>query len=179
MKSITDKPRSNNKTDNPFMVNRRDYDREKVCEVVFDKIRTSSKSVISILAEGCDGHTFPNRLIFYKWLRDDSELASNYARAKRDQADFLAEELLKIADDGQNDWMEKNDPNNPGYALNGEHSSRSRLRVDTRKWIMARMNPKKYGDRMIHAGDGESPVVVEQRLAADADELMKKIKGGE
>ena len=35
-----------------------------------------------------------------------------------------------------------------GWVLNGEHIQRSRLRVDTRKWYLSKLNPKKYGDKV-------------------------------
>jgi hypothetical protein len=60
----------------------------------------------------------------------------------------LAEETLDIADDGRNDWMERNDPKNQGYEFNGEHVQRSRLRVDARKWFAAKVAPKKYGEKV-------------------------------
>lgn len=60
----------------------------------------------------------------------------------------MAEEILEIADDGTNDWMMRQGEN--GVALepivDHEHISRSKLRVDARKWLMAKMQPKKYGD---------------------------------
>ncbi|EDT6018112.1 DNA packaging protein, partial [Salmonella enterica subsp. enterica] len=64
----------------------------------------------------------------------------------------IAEELFDIADDGTNDWMEKLDKDGEaiGYQLNGEHVQRSKLRIDTRKWYLSKIMPKKYGDRIQH-----------------------------
>lgn len=90
------------------------------------------------------------------WASEDAEFAKRYARAMDQRTDRMAEEILDISDDGQNDWMERE-----GYTVgNGEHIQRSRLRVDTRKWLMAKMMPKKYGDRTTIAGDPENPVSV-------------------
>lgn len=82
------------------------------------------------------------------WLARNPEFAEQYARAREQQADVLAEETLEIADDGKNDWMVNNDPDNPGYKLNGEHVQRSRLRVDARKWFASKVAPKKYGEKV-------------------------------
>lgn len=101
------------------------------------------RSLVSILKSRAD---FPVYSSFMEWVSQDKVLAERYAKAKEDQADYLAEELLDIADDGSNDWMETNDPENPGWKLNGEHYQRSRLRVDTRKWIASKLKAKKYGD---------------------------------
>lgn len=63
--------------------------------------------------------------------------------------DLMAEEILDIADDGTNDWMEKKDDedNCIGWRENGEAVQRSKLRVDTRKWLMSKLAPKKYGEK--------------------------------
>lgn len=57
--------------------------------------------------------------------------------------------MLEIADDASNDWMERTgkDGESIGWQLNGEHVNRSKLRIDTRKWIMERMAPKTYGSK--------------------------------
>ena len=62
----------------------------------------------------------------------------------------MEDELLEIADDATNDWMEKRDRDGEaiGWMVNGEHIQRSRVRIDTRKWIMSKRAPKKYGDRV-------------------------------
>jgi len=86
----------------------------------------------------------------FKWLREKPEFSQQYARAKEESADALFEELLEIADDGTNDWMERQNAEgeNIGWQLNGEHVQRSRLRLDTRKWALSKLKPKKYGDRI-------------------------------
>lgn len=70
----------------------------------------------------------------------------------------MAEEILDIADDATNDWMADNydEGKTPGYELNGENIQRSKLRVDTRKWLMAKMKPKRYGDKLDVTTDGKA-----------------------
>jgi hypothetical protein len=62
----------------------------------------------------------------------------------------IADELLEIADDGSNDWMERE---KGGYELNAEHIQRSRARIDTRKWLLSKMLPKVYGDTKDDSAD--------------------------
>lgn len=83
------------------------------------------------------------------WLNqaDKHEFMEQYEQAQAIKAENLADELLAIADNGTNDYMQRSNPDNPGWVANGEHIQRSRLRVDTRKWIAAKLLPKKYGDR--------------------------------
>ena len=59
----------------------------------------------------------------------------------------MADELIEISDNGKNDWMLRNGKDEPGYEANGEHLQRSRLRVDTRKWMLSKALPKIYGDK--------------------------------
>ena len=76
------------------------------------------------------------------WRYKYPEFATLYAQAKMVQADLLAEECLEIADDTTHDI--KVTPE--GYeSLNGEYVARSRLRIDTRKWLAAKLLPKQYG----------------------------------
>lgn len=96
----------------------------------------------------CKDEDMPGPAYLYALLDADPEFAKRYARACEGRADGLVDEMLEIADDGSNDWMESNDPENPGFSLNGEHIQRSRVRVDTRKWLVKVLNPKKYGDRV-------------------------------
>ena len=85
----------------------------------------------------------------FKWIREDAEFSSQYAKAKEESADALMEEMLDIADNGTNDYMENldGDGNCVGYRLNGEFLQRSKLRVDVRKWAASKLKPKKYGDK--------------------------------
>jgi hypothetical protein len=96
----------------------------------------------------CDMEGMPCKQTVMTWLQKHPEFLEIYRIAQQERAEGYFEEIADIADDGSNDWMSNNDPDNPGYKFNGEHFGRSRLRVDTRKWICAKMNPKKYGDKI-------------------------------
>lgn len=98
----------------------------------------------------------------FKWMREHEEFSKQYELAKEQCADMMAEELLEIADDGRNDYMEKLDKDDGGvigYQLNGEHVQRSRLRVDARKWIAAKLKPRKYGDKQEIVGAGGEALI--------------------
>jgi len=98
----------------------------------------------------CRLDDMPAMSTVFQWLRERPEFSEQYARAKAEAADVLVEEILDIADDATNDWMEVHDKDGvaAGYKLNGEHVQRSRLRIDARKWIAAKLKPKKYGERV-------------------------------
>jgi hypothetical protein len=96
----------------------------------------------------CKADDMPETVTIFRWLRTNEEFCSQYAKAKEESADALVEEILDIADDGSNDWMQTHDEENVGYRANGEAIQRSRLRVDTRKWIASKLKAKKYGDKV-------------------------------
>jgi hypothetical protein len=99
-----------------------------------------------------------------EWVRADADFAVRYARAKEMQADRFAEEIIEIADDGRNDWMEREIDGRTVRVTDHEHIQRSRVRIDARKWLMAKMAPKKYSDRMTLAGDGDAPLQAVTRI---------------
>lgn len=111
-------------------------------------------NICAQLAEGismrtvCKADDMPDKSTVFKWLRTIPEFKDQYTRAKDESADALIEDSLDIADNGTNDWMSRNDPENAGFVLNGEHIQRSRLRVETRKWLASKLKPKKYGEKV-------------------------------
>lgn len=77
---------------------------------------------------------------------NDEPFSEQYAKARLFQAEAMADELLDIADDASNDWMKREGKDKEeSWVQNGEAVNRSRLRVDTRKWVAERMAAKKYG----------------------------------
>ena len=126
-----------------------------------DYTKELADDICAQLAEGkslrtvCLPDEMPSKTTIFNWMRTKDGFLDQYTRAKEESADAMFEETIDIADDGANDWMENNDPENAGYKFNGEHIQRSKLRVDTRKWMMSKMKPKKYGDRITteHTGN--------------------------
>jgi hypothetical protein len=112
----------------------------------------------------CRDPLMPSISNFMKCLRDSPSYAESYAKAIQMRADAMFEEILDIADDGTNDFMLKNAEDPTSVVLNGEHVQRSRLRVDTRKWTLARMNSKKYGDKHYVGGVEDAPIKVQNTI---------------
>lgn len=104
----------------------------------------------------CKDESLPAMSTLFKWLSEIKEFSEQYEKAKQESTDAMAEEILDIADDGTNDYMEiERADGSVKEVLNAEHVQRSRLRVDTRKWLMAKMKPKKYGDKIDMTSGGE------------------------
>lgn len=87
---------------------------------------------------------------FLGWVQTVEELSDHYARSRMTGLDVLADELQDIADDSGGDAVAVN---------------HARLRVDTRKWVLSKLVPKKYGDRIAVDADVKVSVNYEQILA--------------
>ena len=135
----------------PLKLDGQRWDREKVIDHICGELATSSKGIGKILKEGYEGQELPAYSKIMLWVSEDDLLWDKYARAKSEQADFMADEMLEIADDDQNDWQ------------------RARLRVDTRKWLASKLKPKKYGERLQHAGHDDGPLRAPVSLHIDMD----------
>jgi hypothetical protein len=107
------------------------------------------------LRDVCRDEDMPTESTVRTWANDDREgFYAQYARAREIGYHAMADETLEIADDGRNDWVRRQDENGETYVLNGEHVQRSRLRVDTRKWLLSKALPKLYGDKIIQEVTG-------------------------
>ena len=127
----------------------------------------------------CKSEAKPSISTVMRWLFDPLlagdprlEFREHYARARQAQAEYILDEILDIADDGSNDWRARHDEKGQftGYEANGEAIQRSRLRVDARKWIIAKLLPR-YADRLVHEGDQDKPI----KLEMDDRELARRV----
>ncbi len=121
----------------------------------------------------CEAKGMPSAETVRRWLLDNEDFCAQYVRAREVQADRFAEEILEIADYASDDWAVDKDGKK---TLDHEHVQRSRLRVDTRKWLMARMAPKKYGDKMQHVGEGGGPIRTEVDLTGIPTDVLRELR---
>ena len=102
-------------------------DIERIFRFICSEIERG-KSLISILTKNDE---MPSTQTFYKWIDEDVDKSKRYARATSQRAEFMFEEILDISD--------KSTPENVQV---------DKLRVDSRKWMLAKMQPTKYGDKI-------------------------------
>lgn len=96
------------------------------------------------LRKVCLDPDMPSKASVFTWLRLHPAFLDHYARAREAAADSMVDDMLAIADDSAGDITVTED----GRTIaNLEHVQRSRLKVDTRKWIASKLRPKAYGDR--------------------------------
>lgn len=108
----------------------------------------------------CREEGMPHVGTFLRWVANDSILREQYETAMEQRADAMFEEMFQIADETNRDNIETENGDRP----NAEWISRSRLRVDVRKWALSKMMPKKYGDKVALVGDPQQPLQVESSL---------------
>lgn len=111
---------------------------DKICELILSGMS---------LARICKLDGMPEPASIYRWFRKYPEFCENYKRAKEDQADYFAEDIIDIAD-----------------LASPEDVQVAKLRVDTRKWVASKFKPKKYGDTLDAKITGEGTVTFEHRL---------------
>jgi hypothetical protein len=99
------------------------------------------------LSSICRDEAMPAKSAVFRWIATDPSFKDRYTRAEIEGCTAMAEDAISIADDDTNDWIASDDPQKPGCRPNGENIQRSRLRVETRKWMLARLLPHLYGDR--------------------------------
>ncbi|MBX5236294.1 terminase small subunit protein [Rhizobium sp. NLR4a] len=131
-----------------------------ICERIAD-----GESLRSI----CRDEAMPAKSTVLSWLADNEKSAfrTKYAQAREIQADGFVDEMIEIADDGSNDWMERSFGEETRWVENGEALRRSQLRIVTRQWIAEKLKPKKYG----------SKVELEHGVTSGVAELLDAING--
>lgn len=90
----------------------------------------------------------PDCATVFAWMRKFPEFLKQYARAKEESADAMAEDILDIADTPQMGEVTKTKADGSVETRQGDMIEHRRLQVDARKWLASKLKPKKYGDRV-------------------------------
>ena len=109
-------------------------------DVILDKI-ASGKSLRDI----CSAEGMPSESLVRKWSIQEDDFGAQYARAREAGMEALADEILQISDSQEGDVLKTEDGRE---IVNHDAIQRAKLRVDTRKWLMSKIAPKRYGDKL-------------------------------
>lgn len=117
------------------------------------------------------------RTTVYDWKAAHPSFSERIARAREAGFDALADECLAIADETAHDTKFVGEDDTP--VPNAEWISRSKLRVETRLKLLAKWDPKRYGDRVAHelSGPDGGAIVVRAEELGD-DDLARIASGG-
>lgn len=115
------------------------------------KIATSNQGLATI----CSDLKISVSTVF-EWLADKSkpEFSEQYARAREAQADFLADEIIELADTYRKTEIEYHSTEGSSTTIQ-DNVNRSKLQIDARKWKASKLAPKKYGDKVDITTAGE------------------------
>ena len=136
----------------------------------------------------CEEEGMPKSNTVREWIRQDEKVISDggegkgvsaaIARAREEGFDHIAQECLDIADDKSKDFIERDGR----MVVDKEHVQRSRLRIDTRLKLLAKWDPKRYGEKIAVEGKGFGDMVVKYAFALpeeakDVEDWTKAIEG--
>jgi hypothetical protein len=133
---------------------------EEICGLIAD-----GNSIRAI----CALPGMPSKRVIFNWLDQHEEFARKYEIARQMQAEFWSHEIIAIADDASEDFIITEDGRR---VVDHEAINRSRLKVETRKWLLSKLLPKKYGDRVT------ADITVRQDLRELSDVELLRIASG-
>lgn len=127
------------------------------------------------LSAVCRRPEMPHKSTVLRWLHDKPELRDRYVQARDDLMEYWASDIIEIADDGTMDTMPGlNKYGDEVMVPNHANVQRDRLRIDSRKWMLARLKPQVYGDhvQVEHSGEVAHRVDI---TALSAREKMRRL----
>lgn len=129
------------------------------------------------LRQICRDERMPHWTTVYDWKAANEEFSLRIARAREAGHDAIASDCLQIADDGFNDTYMDEDGNK---RTDTDVIQRSKLRIETRLKLLAKWDPKRYGDKVDinHGGQDGNPIKTESTVTLSAEEAYKKMLGG-
>jgi len=109
---------------------------DRVCELMVE-----GRSLRQI----CGMSGMPSRRSVFNWLEKNEEFRQKYEIARLMQVECWTHEIIEIADDTSGDFV----INERGErVVDHENINRARLKIDARKWLMSKLHPQRYGDRV-------------------------------
>lgn len=117
------------------------------------------------LAQICRDEHMPETRTVYDWRREHPDFDTAIARAREDGYDEIAADCLTIADSGINDTYMTDD----GERTNTDVIARSKLRVETRLKLLAKWDPKRYGDKIQTEHSGAVQIEAIERRIIDSN----------
>lgn len=106
----------------------------------------------------CEDPVMPHRSTVYEWVKDDRDgFADKYAQARNIGLDRMADEVLAIADTPVHGVKTRITADGI-ETTEGDMIEHRRLQVDTRKWYLSKLAPKRYGDKLELSGPDGQPI---------------------
>lgn len=127
-----------------------DKDKERIITEICDKVIEEKISFNEAVKE-----SDISLVSFYKWISKSDELQTLYKYARDVRSDVLFEQIIEIADTTEEGTIVETDDQGRTKEKTGDMTQHRRLKIDSRKWVVSRMSPKKYGDKLdLSSADG-------------------------
>jgi hypothetical protein len=130
---------------------------QKTFDVICEKVSTGMT-----LNEVCRMKGMPLAVTVRAWVMHNKPpgIYTQYARAKELQLEAMADEMQEIADHARNDWMTRNFRGVTSVVPNREVIDRSKLRVETRKWLLSKLARGRFGEPREGKPEGDEGAVI-------------------
>ena len=113
----------------------------------------------------CMDKDMPSQQTVYSWIYKNPAFLEKYTRAREEQAETHFDILTDIADETPETVpVFDREGNQIDVKLDSAYIAWQKQRIDARKWAAMKLKPKKYGDKVVHAGDDVNPLVVEHSM---------------
>ena len=110
----------------------------------------------------------PDRATVYRWLLEQPAFCDLYVRAREEQADTLADEIISISDENpRTNEIRDSEGNVLDIKIDSGYVAYQKQRIEARKWTAMKLKPRKYGDRLALGGDADNPLRIEVQSEAD------------
>lgn len=118
------------------------------------------------LSEICREKYMPNRSTVYDWMNENEEFSQRIARAREEGYEVLLDECKEIAD-------APNRVNTITGASDAVEIQHRKLQIETRLKLLAKWNPKKYGDKVDVTSNGEKVAPVVLQVSSEQEDKIK------
>lgn len=140
-------------------------EREDIFNTIFDLIE-SGKSLRFALSK------IPlSSKSFYEWIEEDADKVKQYARALDERTELKFESI-------EMDYMEEPQRDPETGKIDSAWVALQRLKIDSKKWELGKLKPKKYGDKLHHSGDKDNPIIIQssKEFTPEQKERLEKLK---
>jgi transposase-like protein len=114
----------------------------------------------------CADEGMPAPATIYKWLSQHTEFSEQYAKAREEQADNMADEIISLADE-QPPTIRDREGEAVGVRMDSAFVAWQRLRIDSRKWVASKLKPKKYGEKVLQEVTGADGGAIQAKVTVE------------
>jgi len=132
---------------------------QEIADEICQKVSCTSEGIRKLCKKN---KHWPRAKTIYEWRSKHAKFSEQYARAKTLQAFVLADQIIEISDNSKGDYQIIDGK----VKVNSDNINRARLRIDSRKWLLSKLLPRVYGDKV-----GEDKTTTDTLLEKLIDKL--------